>query len=98
MDASPEAKQSAIYYALCYSDEYIWTWHGTFNEWIGELPPGEPSYMQYLESGRKAPAKIHVSKLPPDDPRIKFYYRAEQDHDPTAQAAVDKLLAGCQVL
>src|SRR5262245_38970840 len=32
----PDTWQSAVHFALSYSDEYVWTWHERFDVWTGE--------------------------------------------------------------
>jgi hypothetical protein len=51
---TPESWQTAVYYALKYSDEYVWVWHEKYNLWTGENL--NPVYLDAQEKGRTAPA------------------------------------------
>jgi hypothetical protein len=51
---TPETWQTAVYYALKYSDEYVWVWHEKYNLWTGENL--NPVYLDAQEKGRTAPS------------------------------------------
>jgi hypothetical protein len=53
---TPEKWQTAIHYALKYSDEYVWVWHEKYNLWTGENL--NRAYLAAQEKGRTAPAEM----------------------------------------
>ncbi len=61
----PDTWQRAIYYALHYSDHYIWVYSQAFNWWTGKNLPA--AYEEAQRAGRKSPGKA-----PP------MHYTAEQ--------------------
>jgi len=60
---TPAKWQTAIFYALANSDEYVWIWHEKYNVWRGS--DLNPAYLEAQEKGRTAPA------LPTTQPQHK---------------------------
>ncbi len=52
----PDTWQTAIYYALAYSDEYVWTWHEKFDVWSGKNVNFD--YLKAQDAGREKPGRI----------------------------------------
>jgi hypothetical protein len=50
----PETWQSAVHFALRYSDEYVWVWHEKINFWTNKDVAEE--YLRAQQEARKAPA------------------------------------------
>jgi hypothetical protein len=52
----PDTWQTAIHYALAYSDKYVWTWHEKFDLWSGKNV--NVDYLTAQEAARQKPGRI----------------------------------------
>src|ERR1051326_1721850 len=64
----PDTWQTAIHYALAYSDEYVWVWHERYDLWSWKNLP--PAYLAAQVAGRNAPGRI-TGELAPGTTSIR---------------------------
>jgi hypothetical protein len=88
-------KQNAVYNALSYSDRYVWTWHGQWNEWEGQYPKDQ---LEAYASGRSGPTPMQYAKLPADAPHVKMAPKATTQKGYDDKTTFNVLMAGRKVL
>jgi len=89
----PDTWQTAVHYALSYSDEYVWIWHEQINFWTGKGV--SQAYLDAQEAGRSRPGRIVSAEIPGKQAHPPIAAKAEGHDD---QSTFGDLLASQKLL